>query len=170
MAASAAHLERSATARPAEWGALMPSDEGGPWQVWMRKKGAGYWLMRWATRLARLLGADVSNPNGLEEAGAVETEDEARDLCRLIHQKTGGRYAVTYDRVVVGRVFPVESLIAPLDRGWGSYDPFRAFDFSATDAVREQARHELVDAGELARLREQDAILSKIAERLRAAL
>jgi hypothetical protein len=143
MSTIARHIPR-ATTRPAEWDALLPSEEGGPWQVWMRKKGPGYWLMRWSTRLARLLGADVSNPNGIEEGGVVETEDEARDLCRIIYRATQGRYAVTYDRIIVGRVFSVKSVIAPRDQRWGTFDPFKVFDFSATEAVKEQAKHELV--------------------------
>ena len=150
-----------ATTRPAEWDVLLP-DEGErvPCQVWMRRKGPGYWLMRWATRLARLLGADVSNPNGIEEAGTVETEEEAKDLCRIIYQKTGGRYAVTYDPVIVGRVFPLEAVIAPHDRRWRPFDPFKVFDFSATEAVKEQARHKLITVDEWKEMQATKAILS----------
>src|SRR5919205_6107 len=152
MAALAERLTR-ANVRPAEWDALMPDDGGRvPWQVWMRRKGAGYWLMRWATRLARRLGADVSNPNGIEEAGTFWTEAEAQDLCRIIHQVTGGRYAVTYDPVIVGRAYPLKSLIAPRDERLKPFDPFKTFDFSATDAVNEQARHVLVSVDELEKI------------------
>jgi hypothetical protein len=119
----------------------------------MRRKGAGYWLMRLATRLARLLGADVSNPNGIEEAGTFWTEDEAQDLCRIIYRETGGAYAVTYDPVLVGRAYGVKSVIAPRDCRWRTFDPFKAFDFSATDAVKEQARHVLVSVADLEEIR-----------------
>lgn len=117
-----------------------------PWQVWTREKGPGYWLMRWATKVSRLLGADVSNPNGIEEPAAFWTEEEAKDLCRLIHQRFEGRYAVTYGPVVVGRVHPFESVKAVGDK---RFDPFKVFDFSATDAVKEQARHVLVSVDTL---------------------
>lgn len=126
-------------------------DEGEriPWQVWTRKKGPGYWLMRWATKVSRLLGADVSNPNGIEEPATFWTEEEAKDLCRLIHQRFGGRYAATYGPVVVGRVHPFESVKAVGDK---RFDPFQAFDFSATDAIREQARHVLISVDTLEQL------------------
>lgn len=156
MATVAAQLER--TARPAEWDVLMPAEgEPVPWQVWTRRKGAGYWLMRWATRLARLLGADVSNPNGIEEAGAFWTEDEAKDLCRLIHRQTGGRYAVTYGPVVVGRVHPLKAVKAVGDK---RFAPFKVFDFGATAAVKEQARHILVRVEEWEEVQAAKVILT----------
>ena len=75
MATAAIHITSPATVRPVEWDALMPSEgERIPWQVWTRKKGPGYWLMRWATKVSRLLGADVSNPNGIEEPAAFWSE------------------------------------------------------------------------------------------------
>jgi hypothetical protein len=91
----------------------------------------------------------VSNPNGIEEAAAFWTEEEARDLCRLIYEQTGGAYAVTYGPVVVGRVHPLTSVPAIGDK---RFDPFAAFDFSATEAVKEQARHVLVSVDDLRQL------------------
>jgi hypothetical protein len=163
MAATVAQLDRARTARPKAWDTLLPSEEGGPWQVWVRRKGPGYWLMRYATRLSRLLGEDVSNPNGMEEGGTVETEDEARDLCRIIYERAGGRYAVTYTPLVVGRVYPFEGVLAAGDKRFKPprrFDPFKVFDFSATDAVREQARHVLISVDELREIRETRAILT----------
>src|SRR5687767_5817819 len=123
MATAAERLSSPARTRPAEWDVLMPSDGGPvPWQVWTRWKGSGYWLMRWATKLCRaavwierhVLGRDVpdapSNPNGLEEPAAFWSEEEAKDLCRIIHQRYGGRMAVTYGPVVVGRVHPLQTV------------------------------------------------------------
>jgi hypothetical protein len=127
----------------------------------MRPKGAGYYILRYATRLARFsweverrlgrkdLPPKPTNPNGLEEAGTVATEDEAQDLCRIIHRATKGRYAVTYTPLVVGRVYPFESVMAAGDR---YFDPFKEFDFSATDAVKEQAKHVLVSVDDLKQL------------------
>jgi hypothetical protein len=146
-----------ATVRPAEWDALMPDDgERIPWQVWMRWKGSGYWIHRWATKLARFtsrveraLGREVppciGNPNGLEEPATVWTEGEAQDLCRLIRQKYGRRMAVTYGPLLVGRVHPFESVKAVGDQ---KFDPFGVYDFSATDAVNKQARHMLITVEE----------------------
>lgn len=149
MSVEAIHIPR-ATSRPVEWDALMPEEgERIPWQVWTRKKGPGYWLMRWATKVSRLLGEDVSNPNGIEEPATFWTEEEAKDLCRIIHRETKGRYAVTYGPVVVGRVHPLKSVKAVGDK---RFDPFKTYDFSATDAVKEQARHILVDVEDWRRI------------------
>lgn len=164
MAAVAKALASPKT-RPASWDVLMPDDGSGVlWQVWMRRKGPGYWLMRYATRLARLLGAPVTNPNALEDGGTFKTEGEARDLCRIAHGRTGGRYAVTYTPVLVGRAYPLTPVVAAGDR---YFDPFKVFDFSATDAVREQARHVLVSVDELDELR---AILTGTRETVRPRL
>jgi hypothetical protein len=173
MATVAAKLESQVTTRPAEWDVLMPSEgERVPWQVWTRRKGAGYWLMRWATKLCaavvrveRIFGRDVpdapSNPNGLEEPATFWTEEEAKDLCRIIYQRFGGRMAVTYGPLVVGRVHPFEYVKAVGDR---PFDPFKAFDFSATDAVKEQARHVLVPVDDV---RDLHGYLARMAEAFR---
>jgi hypothetical protein len=157
MAASALQLEGArAAAEPAEWEALVlaPPEELAGWRVWRRRKGPGYRLMRWATKLSRFLDglrhgghSDVVNPNGLQDVGTVRTREEARDLCRIAHE--GGKWAVTYEPVMVGRVHPLRTELARGDR---RFDPFKVFDFSATDAVREQARHALVDAERFERL------------------
>lgn len=150
------------TARPAAWDALMPEEgERIPWQVWMRWKGSAYWVHRWATKLARFtaeverrLGRDVpqpvGNPNGLEEPATVWTEEEAKDLCRLIYREYGGRMAVTYGPLLVSRVHPFRSVKAVGDK---KFDPFRVFDFSATEAVKEQARHMLITVDEYEEVR-----------------
>jgi hypothetical protein len=169
MATAAARLSSPARTRPTAWDALMPSEEGEriPWQVWMRRKGAGYWLMRWATKLCRLtvkverlLGRDVPdappNPNGLEEPATVWSEDEAKDVCRIVYRNFGGRVAVTYGPLLVGRVHPFAHVKAGGDRRFKvgrSFNPFETYDFSATDAVKEQATRVLVDVSYLDELR-----------------
>jgi hypothetical protein len=164
MAEAVERLAHLASARPAAWDTLLPSDPEVKWQVWTREKGPGYWLMRYATRLARLLGANVTNPNALEDGGTFHTEDEARELCRLLHEKTRGRYAVTYAPVVLGRAYPVERVVCKGDR---YFDPFRRFDYSATEDVKEQARYALVDLERLAAL---EAKIERISAGVRAAL
>lgn len=176
MATIAAHLKSSA--RPVEWDTLLPSEQGVPWQVWVRSKGSGYWVFRWATKLARItsrleraLGRRVpdviSNPNGLEEPVAVESEVEAREAAKLFYEVYGGRVAVTYGPVVVGAVHPLESVPAVGDK---PFDPFRTYDFSSTAAVRERSRLALVDVRELYRLRELDEWVPRLAKRLREAV
>jgi len=154
-------LRLTAEARPVGWAALLPYDgeQGTLWQVWMRERGAGYWLLRWATRLANLLrrSAPLSNPNGLEDGGTYRTLEEAEDFCRIVHRDTGGRKAVTISPVVVGRAFPVRPERARGDR---PFDPFTVFDFSATEAVKEQARHVLITVEEWEEAKEAKAILS----------
>lgn len=179
MATTAAQLESARATAPAEWTYLPPWDgeQGTLWQVWGRPKGPAYWLMRYATRasnflirLERRLGRDVeeiTNPNGLEDFGTVETEERARDLGRIIYAERKGRYSVTYTPVMVGRVYPMEPVLAAGDK---RFDPFRVFDFSATDAVREQARHVLVDAREFARLKSMDELVPRLIKRMRDSL
>jgi hypothetical protein len=166
MATAALQLEGArATVEPVEWEALalLPPEELAGWRVWRRQKGPGYWLMRYATKLARRLDADVVNPNGLQDCGTVRTREEARDLCRIAHKAGGGRWAVTYEPVMVGRV---HSLRTELNRGDRRFDPFKVFDFSATEAVREQARSVLVDAEEMRALVEQGRRLTKKCEQV----
>jgi hypothetical protein len=150
VATEAQRLTLAPAARPVEWDAIMPADPAVKWQVWMREKGPGYWLMRYATRLARCLGANVTNPNALEDGGAFDTEDEARELCRIVFERTRGRYAVTYTPLVIGRAYPVERVMCKGDR---YFDPFKRFDYSATEDVKRQARYALVDLAELEAVR-----------------
>lgn len=159
MSATALRFEGAgASAEPVEWEALasVPPEELAGWRVWRRQKGPGYWLMRWATRVSRLLDglwhgrpSDIVNNNGLQDVGTVRTREECRDLCRIAYKRGGGRWAVTYEPVMVGRVHSLET---ELNRGDRRFDPFRVFDFSATEAVKEQARHTLVETDLLQRL------------------
>jgi len=158
MAATAQVISAPQTA-PAEWAYLPPYDgeQGTLWQVWMREKGMGYWLMRCAVRLAnvtarleaRLRGRPsphpITNPNALEDGGAYVERGQAEDLCRIAYR--AGK-AATICPVIVGRAYSVERVKAA-----GDFDPFKAFDFSATEAVKSQARYVLVPARELEELR-----------------
>lgn len=174
MVAQAAKLERARTARPTEWDALMPYDgeRGTLWQVWMRRKGLAYWVMRYAAKLARLccrieraLGRDappsVINPNALEDGGTFATEDEAKDLCRIYEAKYPGWYALTYTPVLIGRAYRPEPVQAAGDR---YFDPFMTFDFSATDAVKEQANHILLSVDDARRIASRLTGITEMAE------
>lgn len=159
MSTAAIHLESArASHEPVEWDALalVPPEELAGWRVWRRKKGPSYWLMRYATKVSRWLDelrtgepSDIVNNNGLQDCGTVKTREEARDLCRAAYKEGGGRWAVTYEPVMVGRVHSLKTEMAKGDR---RFNPFRVFDFSATEAVKEQARYVLVDSERLKRM------------------
>lgn len=150
MATAALSLQLTATARPAVWDALSSDPRVLGWRAWRRKKGAGYWVMRWATKLARVFDCEVTNPNGLEDCGTVETEAEVQDLCRLLYREGGRRWAVTYEPIVTGRVYgPRTECRAEGDR---RFDPFGVFDFSATAGIDRQASRVLVKVSDLRRL------------------
>jgi hypothetical protein len=159
MATAALQLSK-ATTRPAAWDALVsrPPEELAGWRVWRRRKGAGYWLMRWATKLARRFDPEVTNPNGLEDCGTVKTVEECEDLCRIAYKEGGGKWAVTYEPVMVGRVHALKTQMRA--KGDRRFDPFKVFDFSATEAVREQARHRLISVEEWEEVQATKAILS----------
>jgi hypothetical protein len=151
MATAALQLSEART-RPAAWDALVshPPEELAGWRVWRRRRGAGYWLMRWATKLARRFDPEVTNPNGMEDCGTVATVEECEDLCRIAFKAGGGKWAVTYEPVIVGRVHALSTQMSA--KGDRRFDPFKVFDFSATDAVKEQARHVLVSVDDLKQL------------------
>jgi len=153
-------LQLKANARPVSWATLplYDGEAGTLWQVWMRDRGPGYWLMRLAAKLSNLLSAEpISNPNGLEDGGIYPSIEQAEDFCRIVHRETGGRKAVTVSPVVVGRAFPVRPVFAKGDR---RFDPFSVYDFSATEAVKEQARHILVPVDEWEEVKRTRAILA----------
>jgi hypothetical protein len=160
--ASTALAGARAAVEPAEWSALYPDDPDTKWQVWYRETGPGYWLMRYAARLANLLcrvegalgreaPAAVANPNALEDGGTWHTREDAREVCRIVYAHFGGRVAVTYTPVLLGRGYPLKRVTAAGDR---YFDPFKVFDFSATDAAKEQVRSVLVDERQLQALHE----------------
>jgi hypothetical protein len=154
MATAAVRLDAQARTPPAEWAVLPPYDgqTGTLWQAWFREKGAAYWLMkacvwlvnfvgRWEARLRGRVWHRITNPHALEDGGTFETRDEAEDRCRLAF--LAGK-AATICPVVIGRSYPDERVQAA-----GDFNPFEAYDFSATEAVKEQARHVLVDVDTL---------------------
>lgn len=157
MSAVATRLDAQARTPPAEWALLPPYDgeAGTLWQAWARERGPGYWLMRYATRLAnhinRVEGVlrrrpfqRITNNNALEDGGTYQTRGEAEDYCRIVRRDTQGRKRATISPVIVGRAYSVERVQAA-----GDFDPFKTFDFSATEAVKEQARHVLVSVDTL---------------------
>jgi hypothetical protein len=148
MVTEAVQLERAA-APPAEWAFLPPWDgeQGTLWQVWMRERGVAYWLMKAAVKFVNSVGRreaalrgrdwqDITSPFPLEEGGTFTERDRAEDLCRIA--RLAGK-AATICPVIIGRAYSVERVEAA-----GEFDPFKTFDFSATEAVREQAKHMLI--------------------------
>lgn len=159
MATAADSIRRPTNTAPAEWALLPPWDgeEGTLWQVWMRDKGAVYWLMKGYVGLANFVGRRearlrrrvwhaVTNPHPLEEGGTFSDRLRAEDLCRIAHR--AGK-AATITPVVIGRCYPVERVAAA-----GDFDPFKTFDFSATEAVKSQAAHILFPVEQMRLLNE----------------
>ncbi len=104
----AAIFEQSALAyRPAELDRteVYPAEDGQAlFQVYKRERGPGYWLLRWACKLARALGhPEVTNPNGVERQGLWDSEEKAQAECFWLKEASGGRAAVGYEKVLVNR-------------------------------------------------------------------
>lgn len=175
MATAAETIRADTQTAPAEWAYLPPWDgeQGTLWQVWMRDRGLVYWLMKGASKVANLIGPiearlrgrewhPVTNHQPLEEGGAWAERHVAEDRCRIAYR--AGK-AATISPVVIGRAYPDETV-----RAAGEFDPFKTFDFGATEAVKGQARYEMVDSSELVSLRAADDAVRRLTGRVRAAL
>src|SRR5688500_4534276 len=106
MATVATRLDARASAAPAEW-AVLPAwdgEAGTLWQVWMREKGAAYWLMKGAVKVANFIGplearlrgkkwVEITNPHALEDGGTYAERHGAEDRCRIAYRESGGRKA-----------------------------------------------------------------------------
>jgi hypothetical protein len=174
----AAIFERGALAyRPAELdrSEVYPATDGqGLFQVYKREMGPGYWVLRYACRLARLLQHvewwlrstpeeerfEVTNPNGVERQGLWVLEEKAQAECFWLKSVSRGRAAVGYEKVLVNRTTGYERRHMK-----GLTDPTRWVAKGNLSTAR--ARFTLVDVEEL---RELEAALTDMRQLTRPRL
>lgn len=109
------------TARPRSWRLHQTYDAADGavlYHVYMRRKGRGYFLLRWLYHLATLLRRDVQNPVQIDFQGEWDSVAEAEAYCLEVEREHPGQYAFQICPFAVNRAFPLEPV-----KWHGAYDP-----------------------------------------------